>query len=133
MSEENVEIVRETYRAVNDGDRQALEGLADSAVEIEASGLPSGHLSFRGHEGMGAYIEHLRDAWGDSLRTEPEDFVEHGDHVLVMARTSARDRASGAVVSARGAHVFTIRAGKIVRFQTFGTPAEALQVVAQLE
>ena len=133
MSQENVEVVKEAYRAINDRDDEAMLRLAASDVEIEASGLMLDQGTYRGHDGLRAYAESLRKVWGDSLRTHPEEFVEHGDWVMVMSRTSATGLTSGATVDALVAHVWTIRSGKIVRFGTFADRKTALEAAGLSE
>jgi uncharacterized protein len=133
VSEENVKIVQEAYRSLNDGDEEAGLKLAASDIEIEASGLMLDQGTYRGHDGVRAYQEDLRKVWGDSLRSHPEEFIEHEDRVLVMSRTIATGHASGVIVDALVAHVWTIRSGKVARFQTFGSREEALEAAGLQE
>src|SRR6476661_153429 len=133
MSQENVEIVQAAYRALNNADYDAGLRLCASDVEFEASGVMLDQGTYRGHDGFRAYQASLREVWGDSLRSHPENFAEHGDCVLVMARTSAKGNASGAAMDMDVAHVWTIRAGKIARFQTFASRAEALEALGLRE
>jgi uncharacterized protein len=133
MSQENVEIVQQAYRAINDGDVEAGLKLAASDIEIEVSGLFLDQGTFRGPEGLRAYTENLRKVWGDSLRSHPEEFIEHEDRVVVMTRTSATGQTSGATIDALLAHVWTIRGGKIVRFETFASRDEALEAAGLRE
>jgi ketosteroid isomerase-like protein len=67
------------------------------------------------------------------VRSHPEQITEHGDRVLVIARTSAKGETSGVATDARVAHVWTIRGGKITRLQTFRTRDEALEAVGLRE
>jgi ketosteroid isomerase-like protein len=92
MSRENVEIVKQAYRALNDGDEEAGLKLAATDIEIEASGLMLDQGTYRGHEGVRAYNESLRKVWGDSLHSHPEEFIEHQDRVVVMSRHGADQR-----------------------------------------
>jgi uncharacterized protein len=133
MSQGNVEIVQQAYRAINDGDVEAGLKLAASDIEIEVSGLFLDQGTFRGPEGLRAYTENLRKVWGDSLRSHPEEFIEHEDRVVVMTRTSATGQTSGATIDALLAHVWTIRGGKIVRFETFASRDEALEAAGLRE
>jgi uncharacterized protein len=132
MSRENVEVVQAAYRAINDADEEAFVRLAASDFELE-SHLLLDQGTFHGHEGARAYAEALREAWGETLRSYPEDLTEHGDRVVVMALTSAKGTTSGAATEARVAHVWTIRGGKIARLQTFRNPDEALEAVGLRE
>jgi ketosteroid isomerase-like protein len=132
MSRENVEIVQAAYRAINEADEETFVKLSADDVVLE-TGLLLDQGTFHGPEGVRAYAQALRDVWGDTVRSYPEEITEHGDHVLVMARTSARGRASGAATDARIAHLWTLRAGKIDLCRTFRTREEALGAVGLRE
>jgi len=132
MSPENVEVVQAAYRAFNDTDEEALLNLAADGLVVE-SDMYLDEGPFYGRDAVSAYGEALREAFGDSVRSRPEEITEHGDHVLVMARTSATGKTSGAAIDARNAHVWTIQGGKIVRLQAFRTRDEALQAVGLRE
>ena len=127
MSQENVEIVRAAYRAFNSGDAERLLGLVASDIEIQASGLMLDQGTYEGHEGVVAYGENLREVWGDSLHIHVEDFIEEGDNVVVMARTSARGKSSGAEVDIPLAHVWTIRDGRVASMHAFTHRTDALR------
>ena len=45
--------------------------------------------AYRGRDGIRAYLEDLNKVWGDSLRSHPEEFIEHEDRVVVMSRSTA--------------------------------------------
>ena len=133
MSQAAREIVQAAYRAINDADDDAVLSLCANDVEIEASGLMLDQGTYWGHHGVRTYLASLREVWGDSLRTYPESFVEHGHCVVVMAHTSVKGTASGVATDRHFGHVWTIRAGKIARFQTFGRHAQALEAVGLRE
>jgi ketosteroid isomerase-like protein len=59
--------------------------------------------------------------------------IEHGDSVVVMAHSLAEGRTSGVATDVRVSHVWTVRAGKVARFQTFASHAEALEAVGLSE
>ena len=108
MSQEAREIVHGAYRAINDADDDAVLSLCANDVEIEASGLMLDQGTYWGHDGVRAYVASLREVWGESLRSFPESFVEHGDCVVVMARTSVKGTASGVAIDAHVGHVFLL-------------------------
>jgi ketosteroid isomerase-like protein len=62
-------------------------------------------------------------------RAEADEFLEFGDHVVVLATYHGRGRGSGVEISQEGAHVFELRDGKVVRLEIFATRAKALQSV----
>jgi uncharacterized protein len=62
-------------------------------------------------------------------RAEADEFLEFGDHVVVLATYHGRGRGSGVEISQEGAHVFELRDGKVVRLEIFATRSRALQSV----
>ena len=66
--------------------------------------------------------------WED-WRCEAEDFIERGDCVVVLTRYRGRGKGSGATVDTRGAHVWKLRAGKVIRLEVFADRANALKSV----
>jgi ketosteroid isomerase-like protein len=69
---------------------------------------------YHGHDGVRRYFEVTRDAFGD-FGWDPQEFVDFGDHVLVVTRFHAQGRDSGVPVEAVIYNVFTVRDGKVVQ------------------
>jgi ketosteroid isomerase-like protein len=65
----------------------------------------------------------------DHWRAVPEEFLELGDHVVVMASYRGRGRGSGVEIVQEGAHVFKLRDGKVVRLEIFASRERALASV----
>ena len=133
MSQENVEIVQRAYRAINGGDLDALRDLVAADVEVDASAVFVDQGTFRGPDGLTEFIEGLRAIWGPSFRSQPEEVIEHEDRVLVTARASGTGQGSGVPAETVRTHVWTIRDGKIARFKTFASRAEALEAAGLRE
>ena len=66
--------------------------------------------------------------WED-WRCDVEEFIEHGDCVVAIARYRGRGKGSGAEVDTRGAHVWMLRDGRVVRLEVFADPVKALESV----
>jgi uncharacterized protein len=62
-------------------------------------------------------------------RAEADEFLEFGDHVVVLATYHGRGRGSGVELSQEGAHVWELRDRKVVRLEIFATRAKALASV----
>ena len=62
-------------------------------------------------------------------RAEADEYLELGDHVVVLATYHGRGRGSGVEISQEGAHVFELRDGKVVRLEIFATRARAIDSV----
>jgi uncharacterized protein len=71
-------------------------------------------------------------AWED-WRAEPEEFVEIGDHVVVLALYRGFGKGSGVEIRQEGAHVFRLRDGKVVRLEIFANRQKAMESVRAAE
>ena len=89
---------------------------------------PEGKVDFRGAYDDGEVVEgfvelaRYLDAlpWGRSLRFEPEGYeAVDAERVFVPIRLTGAGVASGVPVEVRGAHVVTIRDGRVVLLQSF--------------
>jgi ketosteroid isomerase-like protein len=67
------------------------------------------------------------------LASGADDFVEIGDHVVVLTRYIGRGRGSGVEIEQEGAHVFELRAGKVIRLEIYASRERALQYVHAAE
>jgi uncharacterized protein len=62
-------------------------------------------------------------------RAEPDEYLELGDHVVVLASYRGRGKSSGVEVHQLGAHVFELRDGKVVRMEIFASREKAIESV----
>lgn len=67
-------------------------------------------------------------AW-EHWRVEVDDYLELGDHVVVLASYHDRGKGSGVEVHQQGAHVFELRDGKVVRLEIFADREKAIESV----
>jgi ketosteroid isomerase-like protein len=131
VSQEDVEIIRRTYAAWRRNDPAVLDTI-DPAIELHPD--PEAHWVgvnriYRGYDGLADYLRSLYEAFED-YRPEVESLLEAGDKVVTLAIEHGRGRGSGVeVVSARTAHVWTIRDGKAVRLDLYLDRSRALKAV----
>jgi ketosteroid isomerase-like protein len=125
MSKENVEIVRRIYEAWvgDDPENEATQYLSD---ELEYVNPPYAvHPGTRrGREGWLAAAENLSDSF-ESWMHEPGEMIDAGDKVLVITTFRARGRGSSMDLEKYEPHVWTLRDGKVVRFEWFNDRDEA--------
>jgi uncharacterized protein len=62
-------------------------------------------------------------------RAEADEFVELGDHVVVLATYHGRGKGSGVEIRQLGAHVFKLRDGKVIRLEIFASREKAIASV----
>jgi ketosteroid isomerase-like protein len=122
---DNAELVRRGYEAFNRGDFEGVLALFDPELRINV--LPETMMAqtFHGHEGFLRLMAENAEMF-ESYRNHPEEVIELGDdHIVVIVRSEARGRLSGAEVEGRLVHLWTLRDGRVIRFEAFPTTEEA--------
>jgi hypothetical protein len=125
MSQENVELVRSLYQA---GDPSRFFDLLSEDVELDFSAYPV--PDSRVVRGKDAAIDWSRRWWGtwDEYVLEATEIIDaDDDRVVVLQRERGRGKGSGVQLERRWAVIFTVRMGKVVRFQAFESREEALE------
>jgi uncharacterized protein len=105
--------------------RSALERFDPEIVMVESETLP-GAASARGLDGVRRYIESFSSYW-EEIRFEPQEFIDAGDRVVVVARLVGRGRKSGVDVRRTWAYVWTLRGGRALRMEGYTDRSEALR------
>jgi ketosteroid isomerase-like protein len=131
MPEENVEIVRRLYQAMEARDVEALPDLGHPDAEW-IHDRRVGKEPIRGLENMIRYFTDMDEMFGE-LHTEPERFWDAGDRVLAFVRVTGSGQASGAGFEIRIAHIWTVHDGLIVRGEGYGDRDEALEAAGLSE
>lgn len=127
----NLDATRRSYEAFARGD---LDGVvADMHPEIEwhqAQGLPHGGL-YRGlDEVRRAIFDPLDAEWWDEFAADPDDFLDAGEHVVVIGRYRGRAKRTGKRLDVPFVHVWTYRGGKATRFRQFLDTAGWVEALA---
>jgi uncharacterized protein len=121
MSEENVEVVRRLFETYNQGDFDAaLACLAPDVVYETGQELPA-----RGPDEVRAMWERWEFDW-EAIGTEPEEFIDAGDRIVVTVHYTGRGRGSGIDLDDRLHDVYTLRDGRIVHKAEYRDRFEAL-------
>ena len=116
----NLEIVKSTYegKTSEENGRNLAEHVAANITWTEAKGFPYGG-TYTGLENITKNVfSRLGSEWIDYKFT-PEDYVASGDKVVAYGTYSGTYKATGRFMEARVAHVWKLRAGKIVSFEQF--------------
>ena len=95
--------------------------MANLAADIEWHApdvLPHG-MHVRGHQGVGAFFAGLSDHWSD-FGLEIDDLAE--GQSAVLARGRATGKLNGTPSGYGFVHAFTIRDGKVARFDEYVAP-----------
>jgi uncharacterized protein len=100
--------------------------LFDSACEVVFPPEVPEPGPFRGHAELRQWAEGFLAAW-DFHESEVVEIVDAGDSVVAVLHQVGRGIGSGIEMDETDAHVFTIREGRIVRWQNFNELADALE------
>jgi ketosteroid isomerase-like protein len=129
MPSRNVENLIEGFRAMERGDVEWIVALAAPDVEfVNPDHALEGGIR-HGPDGLRAGMSGMLDAFED-LRFEHDQTVEVGDRVAATGTFTGRGRGSGiAFGPLMFAVVATQRDGKLIRYEWFAEPEDALRAV----
>jgi ketosteroid isomerase-like protein len=126
--QEDVDRLRGAYRAFNEGGVEAfLERLAPEFQVSDRESSPDRETR-HGKEGIKDLFASYMEAF-DALRLEPEEFIDAGDQIVVCLRQRVRGKGSGAEVTGRIAHAWTLRGPEVLRLRIFGDKQTALETL----
>lgn len=125
MSQENVDLMRESYDAFNRRDWDAFLALVDEEVEIE-SRLVALEGGYHGHEGLRRWRDDFLGAFPD-YTLDIEELRDLGDVTLGHSRGWGHAADSATPLVDRFWHPVRWRDGKIVWWRNCSTEAEALE------
>jgi ketosteroid isomerase-like protein len=133
MGQDDVELLRDLYRRWAEGDLVTPHAF-DPGVEFVRIGSDYPGLAgeWRGVGEMWTAIVDWLSAW-EHLRVEAERFYDLDDRVLVLAREIARGKHSGALLDHEIGDLFTMREGKIARWEQYWDRAEAIRATGLKE
>jgi ketosteroid isomerase-like protein len=144
MSQENVQLVMSLQRSGEEDFAQLIRDdvrwrqLAEAAAPL----VHEDAVSIRpGVPGGNAYVglDGFRRLWLDWLapwaeyRTVVEEALDCGERVLLLQRSSGRMEGTTSEVKLSPGVIWTVRHGKIARFEVYADRAQALKVVGLSE
>jgi len=123
--QDNIGIIRKIYVAFGAGDVQTiLDAVTDDAAWINHGPAT---IPYAGSRSGKAQVREFFQAIADATtraKVIPENFVAQGDVVVATGRYQATVRDTGAAIDTPLAHFFTIRNGKIARWEGFSDSAQ---------
>jgi ketosteroid isomerase-like protein len=119
-TQENKQVVIEGYQQYQNGEIQDLldryhedaEWIAPESELVPFSG------NFHGKAGIAQFFAKL-DAAVQTIRFEPKQFIAEGDQVVVTGEASWLAKPTGRQYDSSWVHVFSLRDGKVARFEAF--------------
>jgi uncharacterized protein len=132
MSEENVEIVRRTYEAANQGDYDTVESYIHPEIEFHTYARSPEAGIYHGKQAVREYNENL---WAqfESVRFEVEELLDAGDQVVVVTTQHAVPKGGQQEMNVHVAEIYTIRDGLLAERRSYSTRNEALEAVGLSE
>ena len=124
MAGNDAETVRRAYEHLDEAGAVSPL-LVDSEVEFSFAWMDG-----RGIEAWNRAI----DQWSDTFeewRMEPKEFIDAGPgQVVAIVRDRARLKGSQAEIDNEFAHLWTLRGGRVIRFEAFTEREGALEAAA---
>jgi ketosteroid isomerase-like protein len=129
MTDTPAEVVRRQYLASAARDLNALRATLAPDVEwTEMAGFPLAG-TYRTPAGVTSNVmEKLAEEW-DDWAAHDDTYVADGENVVVLARYTAVNKATGKPLAVRVAHHFVVRGGLIVRFEQFVDTAKVREAM----
>jgi ketosteroid isomerase-like protein len=132
MSQENVEIVRRFFDAVERRDFDAaLKDVAPDCEFDNSSNLGEWRGVHRGHDQIRQLWRSFLEPW-ESFWSEADELIDAGDRVVGWGTAHLRGR-DGIEVTAKQGFVFTFRDGVVTHVAAFNERAEALEAAGLSE
>jgi ketosteroid isomerase-like protein len=125
MATEAEQAVHGLADAINQSDPDAAIAVCDPEIEFLSVLAVSGK-AYKGHAGIREYFDDIASAWQE-WRVEVHRVAPGADgRVAIVMTMHMRGKGSGAALSERTGHIWTLRNSKLLRNQPFRDPEEAL-------
>ena len=115
MSRDNVALIQDMFDRWLSGD-PATDALHEH-IEWDASVFPDSAVE-HGHEGVKRFLRRWLGTW-DEYEMDVERILDAGDQVVAFTRERGRGKGSDVPVELEATMLFTIQAGKVVRFRAY--------------
>jgi hypothetical protein len=123
MSQKNVDVVLRALSAR----RSEFEEVLDPALRLDLSERVFNPAVYEGYEGIMRWRADVGDVW-DSYRSEPEEFFDRDDVVVVFTRERGRAKGSGIEVDQHPtALLCRLRAGRVNEIRLYHDRERALR------
>lgn len=121
MSLQNLQTIRSMYDAFRQGDMPTVLGQMDECVEWREADnfIYADRSPYVGPQAVleGVFMR-LGEEW-EGFSVTPEQWLDADNHVVVLGTESGRYKQTGKQVRAQFAHVWSLRDGRVIRFQEY--------------
>jgi ketosteroid isomerase-like protein len=134
MSQENLEIVRRAYAALNGGEIEAAVEFLHPEIEWRPYlGAVESDI-YRSREAVIGMWSQLEEGFGGTLRIKCRELIDVGERgIVAVVEASGVGSGSGAEVRQRWAQLVTIRDGLVVLVEPFHDKDTALEAAGLRE
>jgi ketosteroid isomerase-like protein len=131
-TQDNVQIVKDFFAAIGQGDKQGLVALCAEDIEWIIPGedwpLAGTH---RGHAGLADLLQKASEMVETSF-PEPPEFVAQGDRVLVVGVATGKIKATNKPFKDNWVFDITVRNGKVTKIREY-IDTQALARASQMD
>jgi ketosteroid isomerase-like protein len=132
MSQENITVIRGMYESFSKGDVTSVLGQMHQQIEWRQAEnfIYADHNPYRGPQAVleGVFMR-LASEWAD-FKVLPEEWLDAGNHIVVLGTYSGRHKESGKEVRAQFAHIWGVTHGRVVRFQQYTDTKQFADAIA---
>ena len=135
MSQENVEVFKRAFDAINRRNAEALLSELDPDVEWHGAilmALGGKQSVYHGHEGVREWLRDLYETLS-GFQAEYPEIRDLGDRTVAIGRVRVRGTASEAEIESPHAAVVEFKNGRGIRIRTYLDPKEALEAAGLSE
>jgi ketosteroid isomerase-like protein len=138
MSQENVEVVRRLFRALNrtfsEGTRDLYDVLDPDVEFIPVTTILEGGPGYRGERGVRQWVKEMRRDW-TAWELKPEQFRDlGGDRVLILGAWRAQSmRGEVPLEVPQAAWMVQVSGGRVSQMQAFTDRRKALEAAGLAE
>jgi uncharacterized protein len=117
-TQENIQIAKDAFAAIDRGDMQGLLALFAEGIEWIIPGEWPLAGTHRGHAGVADLFQKAFEMVELSF-SEPREFVAQGDRVLVVGLSRGKVKATNRTFEDHWVFAFTIRNGKVTNIREY--------------
>jgi ketosteroid isomerase-like protein len=128
VSRENIEVVRRALKA----SRRDFDSVLEPTVRLDLSERVFNPAVYEGYEGIMRWRAEVGEVW-ESYVSDPEEFIDCGENVVVFTRERGRGRGSGVELDRSTALLCRLRAGRVSEIRLYHERERALQDAQQAD
>jgi uncharacterized protein len=132
MSQENVEVVRRIYEAVDRGDLDTANSYIHPKIEFHTYAQSPEAGVYRGKEAVQKYNEDLVEQF-ESIRFEVDELVDAGDRIVVLTTQHAVPKGGRQEMKVHVVEVWVVRDGLLAERRSYSTKQDVLEAVGLSE